>query len=139
MSLLRFYQNLKRVGSTLKDGESLGNVVYRWYRNAGQLKAGRLVGADQFGNKYVVFTECDVGFTLCSRYYEDDSDNINSVTGRERWVEYVNHGARNASQVPPEWYVILSAQCSACVLHLCNLETNCNTGTLGYTSLVTPL
>lgn len=52
MSVLRLYQNFKRVGTSLVEGDSVINVVSRWYRNAGQLKTGRLIGTDQFGNKY---------------------------------------------------------------------------------------
>jgi len=52
----------------------------------GDAKAGRFVGADQFGN----------------RYYE----NLNAeeeVPGRHRWVDYAQHDF-NASQVPSEWH-----------------------------------
>lgn len=98
MSVLRFFQNLKRAKES---GEGLTGLAARWYRNAGQLKYGRLVGEDQFGNKYEICVPC----LRVGRYYEDGSDNVNSLTGRERWVEYADHQGRNASQVPPEWFV----------------------------------
>ncbi|KAJ8451374.1 hypothetical protein Cgig2_017765 [Carnegiea gigantea] len=44
----------------------------------------KLVGVDQFGNKY----------------YE----NMNVQCGRHRWVEYASKTRYNASQVPPEWH-----------------------------------
>jgi hypothetical protein len=98
MSFLRFCQNLRRARES---GEGLTGLVVRWYRNAGQLKYGRLVGEDQFGNKCEFCVT--VLLTLYHRYYEDESENVNSITGRERWVEYSDHMRRNASQVPPEW------------------------------------
>src|SRR5687768_14791887 len=43
------------------------------------------------------------------RYYEDKhaDENGDSVTGRQRWVEYntLNKSKFNGSQIPPEWSV----------------------------------
>ncbi|KAK1262473.1 putative NADH dehydrogenase [ubiquinone] 1 alpha subcomplex subunit 12 [Acorus gramineus] len=46
---------------------------------------GKLVGVDQFGNKYYEKIE-------------------NTQYGRHRWVEYGDKSRYNASQVPPEWH-----------------------------------
>jgi len=53
-------------------GATLGTLVNTWW-------SGRLVGADQFGN----------------RYYQN-------ATGKRRWVLYA--GTVEASRVPPEWH-----------------------------------
>lgn len=51
-----------------------------------EIKAGTLVGADKYGNKY----------------YEDPSQ----FYGRNRWVEYSEHKnlEYDGSQIPAEWY-----------------------------------
>ncbi|WVQ81910.1 hypothetical protein IAT38_004037 [Cryptococcus sp. DSM 104549] len=59
-----------------------------WYFN--DLKWGRLVGTDRFGN----------------RYYENYDPN-EELPGRNRWVDFSQHDL-NASQVPPEWHSWIS-------------------------------
>lgn len=51
-----------------------------------EMKAGALIGADKYGN----------------RYFEDPSQ----FYGRNRWVEFVDHKnlEYDASQIPAEWY-----------------------------------
>ncbi|KAJ3491423.1 hypothetical protein NLI96_g709 [Meripilus lineatus] len=77
VSLARTIRSFRRVG------------FREWWRQLqyiGDAKSGRLVGTDQFGN----------------RYYE----NMNAeeeVPGRQRWVDYAQHDY-NATQVPPEWH-----------------------------------
>jgi len=56
----------------------------------GDAKSGRLVGADQFGNRYF--------------------ENLNpeeEIPGRHRWVDFAQHNY-HASQVPPEWHSWIS-------------------------------
>lgn len=57
-----------------------GNLLQTKIHNIG----AKLVGVDQFGNKY----------------YE----NMEAQIGRHRWVEYASKNRYNASQVPPEWH-----------------------------------
>jgi len=77
VSLARYIRHIRQTG------------IQAWWRNMqyiGDAKSGRMVGADQFGN----------------RYYE----NLNAeeeVPGRHRWVDYAQHDF-NGSQVPPEWH-----------------------------------
>ncbi|KAF8735663.1 hypothetical protein AX14_001718 [Amanita brunnescens Koide BX004] len=77
VSLARTLRNIQRVG------------LREWWRQMqyiGDAKAGRLVGADQFGNRYF--------------------ENLNpeeEVPGRHRWVDFSQHDY-NATQVPPEWH-----------------------------------
>lgn len=51
-----------------------------------EVRAGRLIGSDKYGNKY----------------YEDPS----MFYGRNRWVEYTDHKnlEYDASQIPAEWF-----------------------------------
>lgn len=55
-------------------------------RRHDELKIGKLVGTDKYGNKYYE-----------NNYY---------FMGRNRWVEYAPHihMAYDASQIPAEWY-----------------------------------
>ncbi len=57
--------------------------------NPGDVKFGKEVGEDQFGNKY----------------YEDPTD----VHGQQRWTEYkvASHDEFAADQIPPEWHIWL--------------------------------
>ncbi|TFK73035.1 NDUFA12-domain-containing protein [Pluteus cervinus] len=77
VSLIRTVRNMQRVG------------LREWWRQMqyiGDAKSGRLVGQDQFGNKYF--------------------ENLNpeeEIPGRHRWVDYSQH-FYHASQVPPEWH-----------------------------------
>jgi NADH dehydrogenase (ubiquinone) 1 alpha subcomplex subunit 12 len=52
----------------------------------GDAKSGRLVGTDQFGNRYFE-----------NLHAEEE------IPGRHRWVDYAQH-EYNGSQVPPEWH-----------------------------------
>uniref|UniRef100_A0A6B2LNQ9 NADH dehydrogenase [ubiquinone] 1 alpha subcomplex subunit 12 n=1 Tax=Arcella intermedia TaxID=1963864 RepID=A0A6B2LNQ9_9EUKA len=62
----------------------------RWLKNRGQVKAGNLVGQDQFGNLY----------------YEDTNPQgtVSTLSGRDRYVEFSKIYNFNASQIPPEWH-----------------------------------
>ncbi|KAL2921478.1 putative NADH dehydrogenase [ubiquinone] 1 alpha subcomplex subunit 12 [Bienertia sinuspersici] len=73
-----FFRELREEGflRCLPDGNLLQTKIH----NMG----GKVVGVDQFGNKY----------------YE----NMNAQYGRHRWVEYASKNRYNASQVPPEWH-----------------------------------
>ncbi|OQS02411.1 NADH ubiquinone oxidoreductase subunit [Thraustotheca clavata] len=55
--------------------------------NPGDIKFGKEVGTDQFGNKY----------------YEDTTD----LHGQQRWTEYKvkTHDEFSADQIPPEWHL----------------------------------
>lgn len=77
MSLYRTIRSAWRVG------------FKEWFRQLqyiGDAKSGRLVGADQFGN----------------RYYENYNPH-EETPGRQRWVDYAQHEF-NATQVPAEWH-----------------------------------
>jgi len=77
VSLARTLRNIRRVG------------LREWWRQMQYIcdaKSGRLIGADQFGNKYF--------------------ENLNpeeEIPGRHRWVDFSQHDY-NATQVPPEWH-----------------------------------
>ncbi|CAG9767864.1 unnamed protein product [Ceutorhynchus assimilis] len=70
---------------TIKDYGGLRASLYKLYR-IDNLRPGRLVATDKFGNKY----------------YENNA----YFYGRNRWVEYApKYGLDyDASQVPAEWY-----------------------------------
>ncbi|KAL3565249.1 hypothetical protein D5086_033295 [Populus alba] len=57
-----------------------GNLLQTKIHNIG----AKLVGVDKFGNKYY--------------------QNLETIHGRHRWVEYAEKSRYNASQVPPEWH-----------------------------------
>lgn len=59
--------------------------MYKYYRND-EVKSGKLVGTDSFGN----------------RYYENNMH----FYGRNRWVDYADKVGLNydGSQVPAEWH-----------------------------------
>ncbi|KZT54517.1 NDUFA12-domain-containing protein [Calocera cornea HHB12733] len=75
----------------VKNVQAMGFKQYiraMWY--IGDAKHGKLMGEDQFGNKY----------------YE----NLNpeqETPGRQRWIDFTQHDF-NASQVPPEWHAWLN-------------------------------
>lgn len=74
--------------------EGVEQVVSRWWKNYCQLKTGKFMGEDRFGN----------------RYYEDMEANElgNAVNGRHRWVEYpVGKKDYDSSTVAPEWHAWL--------------------------------
>jgi len=81
VSLLRTLRSMRRVG------------IKEWFhqlQNIGDAKSGRLVGTDQFGNRYF--------------------ENLNwkeEIPGRHRWVDFAQH-YNSASQVPPQWHSWLS-------------------------------
>ncbi|KAH9027243.1 NDUFA12-domain-containing protein [Lactarius pseudohatsudake] len=80
-SLARYIRGIRAVG------------IKEWWHQMqyiGDVKAGTLVGSDQFGNRYF--------------------ENLNAeqeVPGRHRWVDFAQHDL-NASQVPAEWHAWLS-------------------------------
>ncbi|KAL9225069.1 hypothetical protein vseg_001036 [Gypsophila vaccaria] len=76
--LVNFLRELKHEGflSCLADGNLLQTKIH----NIG----AKVVGVDQFGNKYF--------------------ENLDLQYGRHRWVEYASKNRYNASQVPPEWH-----------------------------------
>ncbi|KAK7060196.1 hypothetical protein VNI00_000961 [Paramarasmius palmivorus] len=77
VSFARTIRNMRRAG------------LREWWRQMqyiGDAKHGRLVGTDQFGNRYF--------------------ENMNAeeeIPGRHRWVDFAQH-EYHASQVPPEWH-----------------------------------
>ncbi|KAJ7591419.1 NADH ubiquinone oxidoreductase subunit NDUFA12-domain-containing protein [Mycena floridula] len=81
MSLYRTLRSFWRVGFR----ESLRQLNY-----ISDAKSGRLVGMDQFGN----------------RYYENLNEH-EETPGRHRWVDFAQHEF-NATQVPPEWHSWIS-------------------------------
>lgn len=66
--------------------ETLANSILFTTFRFDDLKIGKLVGTDKYGNKYYE-----------NNYY---------FYGRNRWVEYAPHVhmAYDASQIPAEWY-----------------------------------
>ncbi|KAJ8086189.1 hypothetical protein PM082_005012 [Marasmius tenuissimus] len=81
VSLHRTVRNLRRVG------------LREWWRQLnyiGDAKSGRLVGTDQFGNRYF-----------------ENMDGTEEIPGRHRWVDFAQHDY-HASQVPPEWHAWIS-------------------------------
>ncbi|KAL7675401.1 hypothetical protein ACOME3_001662 [Neoechinorhynchus agilis] len=70
---------------TVRSHNGLFRSLLYYYRND-MLKAGSLVGKDEYGN----------------RYYENKS----FFLGRDRWVEYADRVGLDydASQIPPEWH-----------------------------------
>lgn len=60
--------------------------IYYPFSSMDEMKAGSLVGADKYGNKY----------------FEDPTQ----FYGRNRWVEFSDHKnlEYDASQIPAEWY-----------------------------------
>ncbi|EIM85527.1 NDUFA12-domain-containing protein [Stereum hirsutum FP-91666 SS1] len=67
--------------------------IKEWWhqmQGIGDVKAGRFVGKDQFGNRYF-----------------ENLDGFQEVPGRHRWVDFSQH-YNNATQVPPEWHSWLS-------------------------------
>jgi len=81
VSLLRTLRSIRRVG------------IKEWFhqlQTIGDAKSGRLVGVDQFGNRYF--------------------ENLNwkeEIPGRHRWVDFAQH-YNSPSQIPPEWHSWLS-------------------------------
>ncbi|WWC90765.1 uncharacterized protein L201_005702 [Kwoniella dendrophila CBS 6074] len=72
---------------TIRHARAVG--FKEWFRQMtyiGDAKSGRLVGSDQFGN----------------RYYENTDPN-EEIPGRHRWIDY-SQDDFNASQVAPEWH-----------------------------------
>ncbi|KAI4525837.1 NDUFA12-domain-containing protein [Schizophyllum commune Tattone D] len=82
-SFARFVRNVYRVGP---------RDAYQQLMHLNDVKAGRFIGADQFGNKYF--------------------ENMNpreEVPGRQRWVIFAQDSIskqyyEDNSQVPPEWH-----------------------------------
>lgn len=66
------------------------------------LKAGRCVGVDKYGNRYYQNTRYFIGqlVSLCSMIVRKPAR-----LGRSRWVQYADRVGLDydASQVPPEW------------------------------------
>ncbi|WVO17775.1 hypothetical protein L204_105473 [Cryptococcus depauperatus] len=77
VSLARTIRHIRAVG--LKE-------YFRMMTYIGDVKQGRHVGTDQFGNKYF-----------------EQLDPAEEIPGRHRWVDY-SQDDFNASQVPPEWH-----------------------------------
>ncbi|KAI0052601.1 NDUFA12-domain-containing protein [Auriscalpium vulgare] len=81
VSLARLFRGIRQVG------------VKEWWHQMqyiGDVKAGTLVGKDQFGNRYF--------------------ENLNAeqeLPGRHRWIDFAQHDL-NATQVPAEWHSWLS-------------------------------
>jgi NADH dehydrogenase (ubiquinone) 1 alpha subcomplex subunit 12 len=71
------FKEMKRVG--------LKETMKRLYRMS-EFKSGRLVGIDQFGNKY----------------YEDEKEQY----GHDRWIDYANPEC-DPTQIPAEWHAWL--------------------------------
>ncbi|KAJ6539011.1 NDUFA12-domain-containing protein [Mycena capillaripes] len=80
-SLQRYLRNIYRVGF---------RAFWRQLQYISDAKSGRLVGTDQFGNKYF------------ENYNAEEE-----VPGRHRWVDFAQQHY-NASQVPPEWHSWIS-------------------------------
>ncbi|KAG5899581.1 hypothetical protein JTB14_022911 [Gonioctena quinquepunctata] len=71
--------------STVKEAGGIKASLYKLYR-MDNLRPGKLVGSDKYGNKY----------------YENPS----YFYGRNRWIEYAPYYAMeyDGSQVPAEWF-----------------------------------
>ncbi|KAF7331746.1 NADH dehydrogenase [ubiquinone] 1 alpha subcomplex subunit [Mycena kentingensis (nom. inval.)] len=80
-SLKRYLRSIYRIGI---------KAYVRQMLYIGDVKSGRFVGADQFGNRYF------------ENYNAEEE-----VPGRQRWMEFAQHNL-NASQVPPEWHSWIS-------------------------------
>lgn len=70
----------------------LGTMLFTWLR-------GRLVGTDEFGNRYYVEKEARKAAT------SGGVSNLNPQRAVRRWVVY--KGDAEASKVPAEWHVWL--------------------------------
>eukprot|EP01126_Amoeba_proteus_P051044 TRINITY_DN6075_c0_g1_i1.p1 TRINITY_DN6075_c0_g1~~TRINITY_DN6075_c0_g1_i1.p1 ORF type:complete len:155 (-),score=9.67 TRINITY_DN6075_c0_g1_i1:78-542(-) len=119
--MLPIYKTVQNLKTAWKSGDSLSTFLIRWKKNAGQIKNGTLVGTDRFGNQY----------------YEENSDNVNSLTGRERWVEYAGWD-KDATQIPPEWHSWLHYICDrpaplATVPYLSTHQPNMSGTEMAYT------
>jgi len=78
-SFLTTLKEAKRSGNLLRVLVD-GNLLHTKLREGG----ATLIGEDTQGN----------------RYYE----NMNTQSGRQRWVEYADASNYNASSIPPEWH-----------------------------------
>lgn len=78
------FNKLHRLYKDVRQHGGIKNSLWKMYR-MDDMKAGRLVGSDKYGNKY----------------YENQTFFI----GRSRWVEYANYKnlEYDGSQVSPEW------------------------------------
>eukprot|EP00088_Acartia_fossae_P023588 TRINITY_DN24586_c0_g1_i1.p1 TRINITY_DN24586_c0_g1~~TRINITY_DN24586_c0_g1_i1.p1 ORF type:complete len:152 (-),score=36.34 TRINITY_DN24586_c0_g1_i1:83-538(-) len=76
---------IAKLGQIIKDNGGLKNSLYHLYRTD-DLKSGKLIGEDKYGNKY----------------YQNDQ----YFYGRNRWIIYnPKHGVDyDASMVPAEWF-----------------------------------
>ncbi|KAI9005483.1 NADH ubiquinone oxidoreductase subunit NDUFA12-domain-containing protein [Phycomyces nitens] len=75
---------MSTLGRTLKNLIKIGPANYLKQMNTiGDTKWGRLVGTDVNGNKYF--------------------ENLDEVSGRERWVEYASNQP-DPEDIAPEWY-----------------------------------
>ncbi|XP_037934894.1 probable NADH dehydrogenase [ubiquinone] 1 alpha subcomplex subunit 12 [Teleopsis dalmanni] len=88
MAKMAKYIGINRLGRLFKifrENGGLRKSILKLWRND-DLKIGRLVGVDKYGNKYFE-----------NSYY---------FFGRNRWIEYAPHVHFNydASQIPAEWY-----------------------------------
>lgn len=86
MSLFKWISKVKEVGNIKGTVDWLrvladGNLFVTLFEKG---PTGKLVGEDQFGN----------------RYYEDNDASYN----RKRWVIYKDMSTYNPSIVPPEWH-----------------------------------
>ncbi|XP_035774991.1 probable NADH dehydrogenase [ubiquinone] 1 alpha subcomplex subunit 12 [Anopheles albimanus] len=82
------YVGLDKLGKLfnyVRDNGGIRASLYKLYR-MDEMKSGRLVGQDKYGNKY----------------YEDPSQ----FYGRNRWVEYAPHFnlEYDGSQIPADWF-----------------------------------
>ncbi|KDQ64931.1 hypothetical protein JAAARDRAFT_28591 [Jaapia argillacea MUCL 33604] len=80
MSLARTLRHIQRAG------------IKQWWHDLnyiGDAKFGRLIGQDQFGNRYF-----------------ENLNPLDELPGRHRWVDFAQHDL-NATQVPPEWHSCL--------------------------------
>jgi NADH:ubiquinone oxidoreductase subunit len=86
-ALLNFfgYDKLQRLSKTIVQNGGFRKTFAKGFR-MDDIKSGKLVGADKYGNKYF--------------------ENQQYFFGRSRWVEYAEYKnlEYDASQVPPEWF-----------------------------------
>ncbi|CAO3608011.1 unnamed protein product [Cunninghamella echinulata] len=76
---------MSTLGRTIKNYLKVGPKSYlRQMDTIGDTKWGRLVGTDVNGNKYF--------------------ENLDEISGRERWVEYASVNQPDSGDVAPEWH-----------------------------------
>uniref|UniRef100_A0A336MVB2 NADH dehydrogenase [ubiquinone] 1 alpha subcomplex subunit 12 n=1 Tax=Culicoides sonorensis TaxID=179676 RepID=A0A336MVB2_CULSO len=79
------FSGLARIFRYVRENGGIRNTLFKLYR-MDDVKTGRLVGTDKYGNKY----------------YEDPAN----FYGRNRWVEYAPHFHMeyDGSQIPADWF-----------------------------------